>query len=219
MATDKNATAPTTPTENLVMMDVNVLAATIATAVAQALAANKVDNSELGTTIGAAVAQGIAATTRRKVTFGEYDARGPRNFYHPKSKAETPKLKREFYQNDTFCHDQTLMDREITLLNRITHSGRYMNRLVEVITSEDAIRIRYNNKTPDQKMELKNFYRSLVELLEIVVKEQEAEDKEAKELAEDQLAERQKREAAREARGRTFGSSKNTLDAIEKAGQ
>jgi hypothetical protein len=215
MANDKSTPA-STPNENLVMMDVNVLASTIATAVAQALAANKADNADLGTTIGAAVASGIAATTRRKVTNGEYEQRGPRNSYHPKSKAETPKLARNLFQNDTFCHEQTLQDREIQLLNRITHSGRYFDRLVEVICSEDAIAIRYNNKTQEQKFTIKNHFRSLVELLETVVKQQESEDKEAKEMAEYQLAERQNREAAKE---RHFGRGKATQDAIEKAAQ
>jgi hypothetical protein len=215
MANDSKKDA-TTPSENLVMMDVNVLASTIATAVAQALAANKADNTDLGTTIGAAVASGIAATTRRKVTNGEYEQRGPRNSYHPKSKAETPTLKRQLFQNDTFCHEQTLLDREITLLNRITHSGRYFDRLVEVICSEDAIAIRYNNKTQEQKFTIKNHFRSLVELLETVVKQQEAEDKEAKEMAEFQLAEKQTRAAAKE---RHFGGSKATREAIERAGE
>jgi hypothetical protein len=216
MANDKNATPATTPNENLVMMDVNVLAATIAQAVAAAMAANQNNDSALGKTIGEAVASGIAATTRRKVTNGEYEQRGPRNSYHPKSPAETPKLRREFFQNDTFCHQQTLLDREISLLNRITHSGRYFDRLVEVICSEDAIAVRYNNKTQEQKFTLKNHFRSLVELLETVVKQQEAEDKDAKETAEFQLAERQNREAAKE---RHFGRGKATQDAIEKAAQ
>jgi hypothetical protein len=206
MANDKNATPATTPNENLVMMDVNVLAATIAQAVAAAMAANQNNDSALGKTIGEAVASGIAATTRRKVTNGEYEQRGPRNSYHPKSPAETPKLRREFFQNDTFCHQQTLLDREISLLNRI----------VEVICSEDAIAVRYNNKTQEQKFTLKNHFRSLVELLETVVKQQEAEDKDAKETAEFQLAERQNREAAKE---RHFGRGKATQDAIEKAAQ
>jgi hypothetical protein len=214
MANDKNAPAtPATP-ENLITVDANVLAQTIAAAVAQAMAANKPDQADLGNTIGSAVASGIAATTRRKITFGEYDALGPRNSYHPKPKAQTPVLKRSVWQNDTPLQPSTLFDREIELMNRITHSGRYFDRLVEVIFNEDDVYIRYNNKTADQRFELKNHFRSLIELLEEVVKVQEAEDKEAKLVAEEQLAERQKREAAKE---RHFGSGKATREAMEKA--
>lgn len=216
MANEKNAIPA--PTENLIMVDANVLAQTIAAAVAQAMAsvqaASQGNQADFGKSIGDAVAQGIAATTRRKVTFGEYDALGPRNSYHPKSKAETPVLKRQAWQNDTPLMENTLFDREILLLNRITHSGRYLDRKVEIIFNDDAVYIRYNNKTADQRFELKNYFQSLIGLLELVVKEQEAEDKAAKELQEDQLAERQKREAAKE---RHFGRGQNTLDAVAKA--
>lgn len=217
---DKNASTPALPAENLIMVDANTLATTIAQAVAQAMAgmqqAQHGNQTELGKTIGDAVASGIAATTRRKVTFGEYEQRGPRNSYHPNSRAETPKLKRQAWQNDTLLQESTLFDREISLLNRITHSGRYMDRKVEVICTEDDVYIRYNNKTPDQRFELKNHFRSLTELLEVVVKAQEAEDKEAKETAEFQLAEKQLRQAAKE---RHFGSGKNTQEARERAAQ
>lgn len=213
MATDKTVTpAPSTP-ENLIMVDANTLAAAVATAVAQALAAQQGNQGELGKTIGDAVASGIAQTTRRKVTNGEYEARAGRNAYHPRSKAETPTLKRQAFQNDTLLQESTLFDREVELFNRLTHSGRYMDRLVEVIFSEDAVMLRYNNKG-DHKFELKNHFRNLVELLEKLVTAQEKEDKDAREMAEFQMAERQKREAAKE---RHFGNSKNTQEARERA--
>lgn len=216
MATnDKTVATPATP-ENLIMVDANTLAQTIAQAVAAAMAGQQANQADFGTTIGTAVAQGIAATTRRKMTYGEYDALGPRNSYHPKSKAETPVLKRQAWQNDTPLMHNTLKDREVLLLNRLTHSGRYMDRKVEIIFTEDDVYIRYNNKTADQRFELKNHFRSLEELLEQVVKEQEAEDKEAKETADYQLAEKQLRQAAKE---RHFGSGKATQDARERAAQ
>lgn len=215
MANDKKDSTPASTPENLIMVDANTLASTIAQAVAQAMAGVQGQQADLGTTIGAAVASGIAATTRRKVTNGEYEARGPRNIYHKKSKAETPKLKREAFQNGTAMKEDTLFDREIELLNRITHSGRYMDRLVEVIFGDDAIELRYNNKG-DHGYALKNHFRSLIELLEVVVKVQEAEDKDAKEMAEFQLAEKLTRQAAKE---RHFGQSKTTQEARERAGQ
>jgi hypothetical protein len=218
MANDKSTPASTP--ENFIMVDANTLAQTIAAAIAQAMAAQSTaqagNQADLGTTIGAAVASGIAQTTRRKVTNGEYEQRGRINSYHPKGKAETPTLKRQVWQNDTLLQQSTLFDREIDLFNRITHSGRYMDRKVEVIFTEDDVYIRYNNKTADQRFELKNHFRSLIELLEKVVKDQEAEDKEAKETAEYQLAEKQLRQAAKE---RHFGRGQATKDAVEKAAQ
>lgn len=213
MANDKKDTA-TTPSDNLVIVDTNSLAATIATAVAQAMAAAQAGNADSMAAIGKAVADGIAANTRRKITFGEYEAMGPRNVYHPKSKAETPQLKRNVWQNDSMLQHSTLFDREVVLFNRITHSGRYCDRKVEVICTEDDIYIRYNNKTADQRFELKNHFRSMEELLTIIVTEQEREDKETKELEDERLADRRKREEAKE---RFAFSGKATREARERA--
>jgi hypothetical protein len=206
MANDKTTPAtPATP-DNLVMVDANTLAATIATAVAQAMANQQNNHEAMGAVIGTAVAQGIAANTRKKVTFGEYELR---------RKAGRPELRRKLWQNGIEVNPNPLLPEEINLLNRLTHSGRYFDRLVEVVATEDEVFIRYNNKTPDQRFELKNHFRNLVELLTHVVEQQEAEDKAAKELEEEKLAERQKREAAKE---RFSFSSKTTREAREKAG-
>jgi hypothetical protein len=206
----ETAETTVTPAANLVTVDMTTLAATIASAVAQAMAAQPHQPS----TLGEDIAKGIAASTRRKVTFGEYDALGPRNSYHPKSKAETPVLKRNFWQNGAQLNHSTLFDREIELLNRITHSGRYMDRKVEIIYTPEDVHIRYANKSPDQRMELKNFFRSLQELLETVVKEQEAEDVEMREDEEFKRLEREKRTAAKE---RHFGNNKAYREAVERA--
>lgn len=217
--TKKDTTTPVTPSDNMVLIDQNTLAATIATAVAQAMAAVQAQGSgkaEEHQALAAAISNGIASSTRRKVTNGEYAQRGPRNSYHPNSKAETPVLKRDFFQNDIHVDEVTLTDDEVRLLNRLTHSGRYFDRLVEVFTTEDAVHVRYNNKTPDHRFELKNHFRTMLELLQIVVKQQEAEDKVAKELEEEKLAERRKREEAKEKFN--FGNSKASREAREKAG-
>jgi hypothetical protein len=215
MANDKTTPAET-PNSNMVTMDANTLAATIAAAVAQAMAAVQPQQATNHEALGAAIADGISKSSRRKVTNGEYALRGPRNYYHPKSKAETPVLKRELFQTGIPVPPDTLLDREIELLNRVTHSGRYCNRLVEVVFSPDAIDVRYNNKTPDQRFELKNYFRSFEELMEIVVRQQEEEDRQAKELDEDKQAERRKREEAKEKF--SFGNSKAAKEAREKAG-
>ena len=210
--------------DNLVIVDADKLAATIAAAVAQTMmqmgqnqAAPAFDMQTLGDVIGGAVAAGIAKNTRRRMTFGEYDRLGPRNSYHPKSKEETPTLKRQLWQNETLCQQGTLFDREIELAHRITHSGRYFDRKVEVIYAPDGenIYIRYNNKTADQRFELKNHFRSLQELLETVVREQEQEDRDVKEREEELRLEREKRQAAKE---RHFGDNKAFRDAQAAAG-
>jgi len=212
------------PSENLVILDADKLATTIAAAVAQTMLSMQQQQSSpvpfdmnvLGEVIGAAVAQGIAKNTRRRMTYGEYDKLGPRNSYHPKSKAETPTLKRALWQNETIINPNTLFDREITLANRITHSGRYFDRKVEVIFAEDGenIYIRYNNKTRDQMFELKNHFRSFQELLEHVVKVQEQEDKDVQEREEQLRAERDARIKSKE---RHFGDNKNYQDAVAAA--
>lgn len=212
------------PKENLVILDADKLATTIAEAVARTMLSMQqnqqapvaFDMNVLGGVIGNAVAQGIAANTRRRMTFGEYDKLGPRNSYHPKSKKDTPVLKRAVWQNDTILNPNTLFDREIELMNRITHSGRYFDRKVEIIFAEDGenIYIRYNNKSRDQMFELKNYFRSLQELLEHVVKTQEQEDKDVKER-EDQL--RAERDARIKAKERHFGDNQNFKDAVAAA--
>lgn len=137
---------------------------------------NWVNVQDLGKAIGDAVAAGIAATTRRKVTAGEYAAR-PDNPFNPRR----VRLKRESYQNGIRMQSTSLTVKEIQLLNQITHSGRYINRLVAVLVSEnegaeEEVDIRWNNKTRDQQMNFKGEVRSFEELLEKVVAAQKEED-------------------------------------------
>lgn len=106
----------------------------------------------LGQVIGDAVAQGMAASApRRKVSIGEYD---PKTACQP-DKTKTIKLTRVCFQNGAFIHAHVLYNDEIELLNGLTHSGRYIDRLVEVVLvpngAEDEVHINYNNKTNDQR--------------------------------------------------------------------
>lgn len=214
---------PDKPQDNLLIVDANQLAAVVAGAVAQAMkgagpGSAGFDMAALGEVIGAAVASGIAKNTRRRMTYGEYEALGPRNAFHPKSKKETPQCTRAYWQNGTIMQHSNLFDREVLLLNRITHSGRYFDRLVEIVVdaANENVYINYNNKTPDLRFELKNHFRDLTELLTVVVRDQEREDREMRELEEERLLERKKRE---EARARHFGDNENTRAAYEQARQ
>ncbi len=132
--------------------------------------------ADFGIVIGEAVAKGIAANTRRKVTFGEYD---PRTFVQP-DKRLTLKLKRNCYQNSGMLQPSQLSNEEIGLLNRITHSGRYIDRIIEVIvnadSSEETVDIRYNNKTMEQRFEIKGRFKNFADMLKQIVDVQEMED-------------------------------------------
>lgn len=160
---------------------------------------------EMGTAIGDAVSDGIARQTRRKVTFGEYDPRSP---FQPDKKL-TLKLKRPCYQNGRFIDKAMSFNSEIDLLNRITHSGRYIERLVEVVVNQEGadetVYISWNNRTPDQRMEMKGHAKNWEDMLRQIVVAQEEEDLEAAEAAE-----------AKKAR-RPFGNSKASQEARAKA--
>ena len=140
--------------------------------------------------LGKSIGEGIAKTQQRKQPFGLYD---PKSSYHP-NKAKTPKLKRDFYQNGYRANPITLLDEEIHLLNRITHSGRYLNRVVEVrvddSSAEEVVHINYINKGIEQRLQNKQLWNGLVDLLRKVVAVQEAEDLEDAELRERRSAKR-----------------------------
>jgi hypothetical protein len=192
----------------LTMENLQALAATITQAVMAGLKAQQgsvPDN--LGETIGNAVASGMSASTRRRVTVGEYLAR---------MNAGRPSLTRICWQNDHEIRETVLSAEEINLLNQIHRSGRYVDRLVQVIigfdAGEEVVYIRYHDKG-DHKFALtgagvKNF----ATMLKMILAEQAAED------AEDE------REEARTGRpvtlrARAFGSGKATREAEQAAGK
>lgn len=123
---------------------------------------------------GSAIATAITKTGRRKVTIGEYVA---------KLNAGRPILKRRTFQNGILCQPVQLTPAEITLLNQITHSGKYLDRVVDVVAafdgSEEILYISYNCATIDQRMENKNLWTSFEDLLRKVVAVQQQEDAEA----------------------------------------
>ena len=87
-----------------------------------------------------------------------------------------PTLKGDVYQNGIKLNQEQLYDKEIELCNKITKSGRYIDRLVEVRVSDDAgarvVLISYPDKSVDQRMANKDHWRNLRELLELIVEQQ-----------------------------------------------
>ncbi len=124
-------------------------------------------------TIAEGVARGIAATSPKKLTFGQYTKREAQR--NPK-----PKLTRKMFQNGYPVDAEVLSAKEIEALNRITHSGRYLDRRVEVIVNDDGgdgevVQIRYANKTPDQRFENKSHFLNIGDLAGKIADAQEAE--------------------------------------------
>lgn len=166
--------------------------------------------SDLGDAMGKAVAAGIAAGTRRKVSFGEYQARGGNSPFHPDPNKRL-KLNRSYFQNGRQIELATAYDAEVELLNQITHSGRYIDRLVEVVVSQDGseevVEIRFSNKS-QYAFDLKGKARDFTEMMQQIIAAQKLEREESEE-----------HEQAKQERKRLFGNSKATRDAMAAAGR
>lgn len=147
---------------------------------------------------GEAIARAITATGRKKVTIGEYVA---------KLKIGRSVLARRTFQHGYLVQPVQLSNKEIDLLNQITHSGRYYDRLVEVLIAHDGpdevVYVNWNGATPDQRNEVKGHFKNFAECLEGIVAEQKKEDAEI---------ERQQPAMSENAR-RSFGNRKSTRDA------
>ncbi len=88
---------------------------------------------------------------KRKITIGEYD---PKTWAHP-NKAKAVKLTRPFLICGVVADEGQLHDSEVALMNRIDRSGRYLDRLVEVIVRDEGVdemvEIRWAARTTDQR--------------------------------------------------------------------
>jgi hypothetical protein len=115
---------------------------------------------------------------RRKVSIAEYDPKTP---WHP-DKTKALKLTRVCFQNGIQIREENIANADIALLNRIDRSGRYIDRLVEVILrddgAEDTVEIRYKNKTPDQRNDIMRRVRSFEDMLNQIVTAQDAAEAE-----------------------------------------
>ena len=178
-----------------------------ALAAQQPAAAPAIMNTEQLTAIGSAVAAGLNKHTRPKVSYGDY-ARRPHSSTHPDpAYPNGPALTRETWVNGHREEQHVLTDKEIHLFNRLSRTGRFLNRLWEVQVSADVVDIRYNNRTVDQRNELMEFGKKQIQQLEAVV----AEMDELNAIDADEVE--QKVEARRR-----FGNSKASREAREKAG-
>lgn len=162
---------------------------------------------ELAKAIGDAVAAGLEKNNPKKVSYGAYLKRG--TDYHPLGFL-SPKLSRDYWQNGRLIQYDQVNDAQVELLNRITHSGRYLDRKVEVIVRDTGsgaqmVEIRYANNSLDQRMDNKGLFRNFTELVAKIVAEQDLERAD-----EDENPKRVVR--------RPFGSGKNTVAAEQAAG-
>ena len=125
----------------------------------------------MGQQISQSIAAGIQEARPQKKTFGQFPGKSP--FHADRRKMK--RLTRPVYQNGTRLNAAQLFDEEILALNKLVRSGRYINRLIEVIIANDGadevVELRYKNRTPDAMMEHKSYYRDLREMLRLIVKE------------------------------------------------
>lgn len=213
MANRKTKTEVSTTEDNSITAapvdTVTLTRAQIAEMIADALQARDEDEPtgpppgmELAKAIGDAVAAGLAANNPKKVTYGAFLKRPTAN--HPLGLL-SPKLSRNYFQNGRLITYDTVNDAQVLLLNRITHSGRYLDRKVEVIVRDEggdsqSVELRYSNASIDQRMDLKSLFRNFTELVTQIV------DAQDQERAEDEAS-------PKKVVRRPFGSSKETIAA------
>lgn len=149
-----------------------------------------VNMADFAAMIGQQVAAGIAATQpAKRETFGQYLKRVNKG---------RSKLRRLSWENGVLLSESVLSNREIDLLNAISHTGRYVNRMVEVIVREDGadevVEIRWNMKR-DARFELKSEAKNFCAILEQVATAQAEERELAEEKDERAAARRRQRNA------------------------
>jgi hypothetical protein len=208
MAT-KKADTSATPTDM-----VTISRADLAAMIAEALQAREDEKPmapppgmELAQAIGDAVALGLEKNNPKKVTFGQYLKRGTKN--HPLGLA-SPKFSRQYFQNGHEVPYDAVPDEDVLLLNSLTHSGRYLDRKVEVILRDtggdtQSLEFRYRNGSIDDRMDLKGLFKSFHDLVYQIAAAQ------AEERREDE-------ETPKRVVRRPFGNGKNTRAAEDAAG-
>lgn len=170
------APAPASLT-NAMVVSPELLQSIIASAVTAALAASR-SNNDIERVVNAITAGMAANAPRRQVSIGEFMAR-PEN--------RRLKMTRAYFQNGfPILQEGNISNEEITLLNAITHGGRYINRIVEVVVRlnglEEEVFINYNNKTIDQRMNVQRNWSSFKHLLQQIVDAQKLERAEQEEV-------------------------------------
>lgn len=167
------ANAPAAPSGALVLT-ADMLQSIISSAVTAALKATQSPTDVVQRVVDAITQN----APRRQVSIGEYLAR-PEN--------KRLKMTRAYFQNGfPLYQDGNITNEEIKLLNSITHSGRYINRIVDVVVRQNGLEqevfINYHNKGIDQRMNNQRHWSSLTELLTKICEAQKVERAEQEEI-------------------------------------
>jgi hypothetical protein len=109
---------------------------------------------------------------QRQKTITEITPDTPWN--NPRNPRKT-KLKGDVIMNGVKCNPEFISEQEAALFNQLK-SGLYNHKKWTVRRNRDgAVSIKYPNKTFEQRMEMKNTARNLVEMLQHIVMEQETQ--------------------------------------------
>lgn len=125
--------------------------------------------------MGRVIADAIRDSAPKRVTVGQYDPQSP---FHPDKKTQA-KLKVTCVKNGMVLNHATLHDAEVRLINQLK-SGRYINRLVEVILRPaepgemPVVEIRYKWATMNDRLAVRAHWSSFKDLLEKIIAEQSA---------------------------------------------
>ncbi len=127
---------------------------------------------DIGDRIADGIARGMQELAPKRIKPGS-------SLFDPKSPFRSkkgPTLRGDVYHNGIKLNQDQLYDAEIDFCNKITKSGRYVDRLVEVRVSDDAgarvVLISHPDKGIDQRMENMRHWRSFKELLQLIVEQQ-----------------------------------------------
>lgn len=94
------------------------------------------------------------------------------------AKNPVPRLLKPAYQNGFDVNPSGLSDATILKLSEL-QTGHYLNGIVKVIVEDGgagAVHILYANKSPDQRMALRDHFRSFTELVDMIFTEQTARE-------------------------------------------
>lgn len=130
---------------------------------------------DIGDKIAKGIAEGMASLAPKRIKPGStlFDPRRP-----GKKHKGGPRLRGTVYDNGIALNEDLLTDHEVELLNAITRGGRYFDRHVEVVVSDDAgsrvVMLRYPDRTIDQRLENTHYWRSFSDKLEQIIQQQDA---------------------------------------------
>jgi hypothetical protein len=128
--------------------------------------------------IAAGIAAGINEARPKKITIGQFNGATP----WQSDKRTAKKLNMTWLQNGARMPEKRMNNKEIALLNQIHRSGRYIDRLVEVIVREEGNdklgELRYKNASIDDRMNFRSNVRNLEHMLQQIVDEQTRLDEE-----------------------------------------